>query len=229
MATLKRLTHPGARARPCRAAGHVSGPSVRAGGTRLARGLRRAVTLIEVLVATVVVSSIFIVIWYFYSHGMSNLQVTERVLESTRGAHILFELLHRDLKRASEVAIPRELLSASDPRLEPGDAVIYADLKEYVFRKKDRRVTIDGYPFTLGRFEEVAFRLSEPGLVSIKIVPIPSSGGAGEPERLAAAGRYVLESAVWVEHLSARSEEPELVANEAASHAFCLTGWPLDY
>lgn len=195
----------------------------------LANRIRRAVTLIEVLVATVVVSSIFIVVWYFYSHGMSNLQVTERILESTRGAHILFELLHRDLKRASEVAIPRELLSSSDPKLEPGDAVIYVDLKEYVYRKKERRITIDGYPFTLGRFEEVSFRLTEPGLVTVKIVPIPSASGTGESERLAAAGRYVLESSVWVEHLSARSEEPELVANEAASHAFCLTGWPLDY
>lgn len=191
--------------------------------------IRRAVTLLEVLVATVVVSSIFIVIWYFYSHGMSNLQVTERVLESTRGAHILFELLHRDLKRASEVAIPKDLLNASDPKLEPGDAVLYVDLKEYVFRKKDRKVSIDGHPFSLGRFEEVNFRLTEPGLVSIKLVPIPSSGGTGESERLAAAGRYVLESSVWVEHLSARSEDPQLVANEAASHEFCLTGWPLDY
>lgn len=193
------------------------------------RRLRRALTAIEVLIATVVVSSVFIVVWYLYSHGMSNLQVTERVLESTRGAHILFELLHRDLKRASEVGIPRDLLGGSEPKLEPGDAVIYIDLKEYVFRKKDRRVTIDGYPFTLGRFDEVSFKLTEPGLVQVKIVPVPSAGTAGESERLAAAGRYVLEASVWVEHLSARSEEPQLVAHEAASHAFCLTGWPLDY
>lgn len=191
--------------------------------------LRKALTAIEVLIATVVVSSVFIVVWYMYSHGMSNLQVTERVLESTRGAHILFELLHRDLKRASEVGIPRDLLTGAEPKLEPGDAVIYIDLKEYVFRKKDKRVTIDGYPFTLGRFDEVSFKLIEPGLVHVRIVPVPSSGSAGESERLAAAGRYVLESSVWVEHLSARSEEPQLVANEAVTHLFCLTGWPLDY
>ena len=195
----------------------------------LKRRLRRAITLIEVMVAAVIVSSVFIVVWYFYSHGMSNLQVTERVLESTRGAHILFELLHRDLKRATEVAIPRDLLSSSEPKLEPGDAVIYVDLKEYVFRKKDRRVTIDGYPFMLGHFEEIAFTLKEPGLVQVRIVPVPSAGTPGESVRLANAGRYVLEASVWIEHLSARSEEPQLVANEAASHAFCLTGWPLDY
>lgn len=196
---------------------------------RVARGLRRAVTIIEVMVATVIVSTVFIVVWYFYSHGMSNLQVTERVLESTRGAHILFELLHRDAKRATEIAIPRDLLSSSDPKLEPGDAVLYVDLKEYVFRKKDKRVTIDGYPFTMGRFEEVSFVLKEPGLLTVRIVPIPSAGTAGESERLAAAGRYVLDASIWVEHLSARSEEPQLVANEAASHEYCLTGWPLDY
>ena len=195
----------------------------------LRRARRKAVTLIEVMIAAIIVSTIFIVIWYFYSHGMSNIQVTERVLESTRGAHILFELLHRDLKRSSEVAIPRDLLSGSDPKLEPGDAVIYIDLKEYVFRKKDKRVTIDGYPFTLGRFEEVSFKITDPGLVTIKLVPIPSAGAASESPRLASAGRYELESSVWVEHLSARSEEPQLVANEAASHEFCLTGWPLDY
>jgi prepilin-type N-terminal cleavage/methylation domain-containing protein len=194
----------------------------------LRRG-RRGVTLIEVLVAAVIVSSVFVVVWYLYSHGMSNLQATERVLESTRGAHILFELLHRDLKRAREVAIPRDLLGAADPKMEPGDAALYVDLKEYLFRKKTRTVTIDGDAFRLGQFEEIAFTLSGPGLVTVKIVPIPSSGVAGEPERLASAGRYVLESAVWVEHLAASHEEPTLVANEAASHEFCLNGWPLDY
>lgn len=231
MATLKRLARSSAQRGPGRGrtTGHAHRPPGLAGGIRLARGLRRAVTLTEVLVATVVVCAVFIVVWYFYSHGMANLQVTERVLESTRGAHILFELLHRDLKRAGEVAIPRDLLAVTEPKLEPGDSVIYIDLKEYVFRKKEKRVTIDGYPFTLGRFEEVAFRLTEPGLVTIKLVPIPSASGSGESERLANAGRYVLESSVWVEHLSARSEDPQLVANEAASHAFCLTGWPLDY
>ena len=195
------------------------------------RSLRRAVTLLEVLVAALVVSSIFIVIWYFYSHGMSNIQVTERVLESTRGAHILFELLHRDLKRAQEVAIPTDLLRNSDPKPEPGDAVIYIDLKEYAFRKRDRRVTIDGKPFLPGRFDEVRFTMAEPGLVTVRLVPVPSSSGSGPAEspRLAAAGRYVLESTVWVEYLTATTAEPELVANERASHQFCLNGWPLDY
>lgn len=190
---------------------------------------RRAVTLIEVLVAALIVSSIVIVIWYFYSHGMTNLQATERILESTRGAHVLFELLHRDLKRAREVSIPKELAALAEPKLEPGDSLTYIDLKEYLFRKKTRTVTIDGHPFRLGLFDDVAVETKEPGVYTIRIVPVPSASVPGESQRLAQAGRYVLETTVASEQLAAHAGELTLVIDEAASHQYCLSGWPLDY
>lgn len=186
-------------------------------------------TLIEVLVAALIVSSIVIVIWYFYSHGMSNLQATERILESTRGAHVLFELLHRDIKRAREVSIPKDLAALAEPKLEPGDGLVYIDLKEYLFRKKTRTVTIDGHPFRLGLFDEVAVENREPGVYTIRIVPVPSASVSGESPRLAQAGRYVLETTVASEELAAHAGEPTLVIKEAASHRYCLSGWPLDY
>jgi predicted secreted protein len=183
--------------------------------------LRRAgVTLVEVLVAAVVVSAVVIVIWYFYSHGMSNLQATERILESTRGAHVLFELLHRDIKRAREVSIPKDLAALAETKMEPGDTLIYIDLKEYLFRKKTRTVTIDGHPFRLGLFDEISYESKEPGV---------STSGKGEAPRLAQAGRYVLETTVTAEQIAAHAAEPTLVIEEAASHDFCLSGWPLDY
>lgn len=195
----------------------------------LRRAVRRAVTLIEVLVAAVIVSAIFIVIWYLYSHGMSNMQATERILESTRGAHVLFELLHRDVKRAREILIPKDLTQVAEPKLEPGDLLLYVDFKEYFFKKKQKTVFIDGLPFRLGQFDEVGFELVTPGVYALKIVPVPSQGAPGEAPRLANAGRYVLETTVWAEQLQAAAEEPQLVINEPASHRYCLSGWPLDY
>jgi predicted secreted protein len=192
--------------------------------------LRRAgVTLVEVLVAAVVVSAVVIVIWYFYSHGMANLQATERILESTRGAHVLFELLHRDIKRAREVSIPKDLAALAETKMEPGDTLIYIDMKEYLFRKKARTVTIDGHPFRLGLFDEISYESKEPGVFTIRIVPVPSTSGKGEAPRLAQAGRYVLETTVTSEQIAAHAAEPTLVIEEAASHDFCLSGWPLDY
>ena len=190
---------------------------------------RRAVTLVEVLVAAVVVSAVVIVIWYLYSHGMSNLQATERILESTRGAHVLFELLHRDIKRAREVSLPKDLTAMAEPKLEAGDTVIYIDMKEYLFRKKTRTLSIDGNPFRLGLFDEVSYESREPGVYTIRIVPVPSASGKDEPARLAQAGRYVLETTVVADEIAAHAQEPALVKNEAASHDYCLSGWPLDY
>jgi hypothetical protein len=193
------------------------------------RRLRRAVTLIEVLVAALIVSAVFVVIWYLYSHGMSNIQATERILESTRGAHVLFELLHRDVKRAREVLLPRDLTAATDPKLEPGDLLLYVDFKEYFFKKKDRTISIDGLPFRLGLFDEIAFEPVRPGVYQLKIVPVPSQGQPGESPRLANAGRYVLETTIAADQLAAQAEEPTLVQGEGASHRYCLSGWPLDY
>jgi hypothetical protein len=173
----------------------------------------------------------FMVIWALYSHGMSSIQRTERILESTRAAHVLFELLHRDLKRAREVVIPRATTASaiSTGPIEPGDALMYVDLKEYAFRKKTGTVWIEGRPLPLGRFDVVAFDSPRPGLVTFRISPVPSGGLPSDLPMLARAGRFTLEGSVWVEQVEGRANEPTLVGEFRGGHAFCMIGWPLDH
>ncbi|MBI4862481.1 MAG: prepilin-type N-terminal cleavage/methylation domain-containing protein [Candidatus Riflebacteria bacterium] len=190
---------------------------------------RRGLTLVEVLVAALIVSAIFVVIWYFYNQGMASIQSTERVLESTRAAHILFELLHRDLKRAREVLIPRDLAALAAGQVDPQDAILYVDLKEYAFRKKEQRLYIDGRPFKLGKFDAISFSTPQPDLVVFRISPVPSGRPSSDLPRVVQAGRFTLEASVWVERLAYLPDVPSPVDEHRAMHQFCLGGWALDY
>jgi hypothetical protein len=190
---------------------------------------RRGLSAIEVIVAALIVAGVFVVIWGIFSHGMRNIQSTERTLESTRAAHILFELLHRDLARAWEVAIPKAALKASKIPYEDGDSVIFIDLKEYAFRKKERRLYISGHPFRLSLFDEVSFEIVRPGLVKFTIAPNATTVPNADLQKRLHSGQFRLEGQVCVERLRALAQYPTQVEELKGSHKYCLGGWPLDY
>jgi len=171
---------------------------------------------------------VFIVIWSVYGHGMRNISATERTLESTRAAHILFELLHRDLTRAREVAIPQSIMKVSGLPFEKGDALIFIDLKEYAFRKREKRVYVGGRLYRMGLFDEVSFEIVRPGVVKFVIVTAPSNVGA-EAKGVQRGGRFRLEGQVCVERICALERNPTQVEEFKETHKYCLGSWALDY
>jgi prepilin-type N-terminal cleavage/methylation domain-containing protein len=184
-----------------------------------------AFTLIELLVALLVASVVIIGSWLFWSGGSRQVVTGQRKLDSLRSAHLVFELLHRDLKSARSVLVT----SPSAPATPPVTTFFFIDGKEYAFDPAQRRLSIGGEPFRLTPFEEVTASLQPEGLVQVRIVSLadPADVPDGYPGKK--AGRMVLEMDAVVEVIRDQAHYPYVLGEEREAHGYCSMGDPIDY
>ena len=194
--------------------------------TRPGPSLRRTgFTLIELLVALLVACAVIIGSWLFWSGGSRQVVTGQRKLDSLRSAHLVFELLHRDLKSARTVFVS----PPSAPGTPPTTVFFFVDGKEYAFDPQQRRLSIGGEPFKLTPFEEVTATPQPEGLVQVRIVSLadPADVPDGYPGKK--AGRMVLEMDAVVEVIRDQVHYPHVLGEEREAHGYCSMGDPIDY
>lgn len=196
-------------------------------GPNRARG---GFTLVELLIATLLTVLVLVGVWLIHSGGWRNMLLTQKKLGAIRGAHLLFEILHRDLKGARSVLVaPR----VPDPATgKPGPTIFLIDGKEYVWDPRTGILIIAGERWVLGLFEEIQLEQHPRGLVKVRIVSLAEEAAQAGPtgvDGFGGGGRTVVESWVTVDTLRTREAYPSVVEENRASHGYCEGGEPIDY
>ena len=196
--------------------------------------LRRAFTLVELLVATLLTVLLVVLTvmgtWAIHTGGWRNMLVTQKKLGAIRGAHLLFEVMHRDLKSARTLLVaPR----VPDPETgKPGPTVFLIDGKEYVWEPNTGVLTIAGERWVLGLFEDIQLEQHPRGLIRVRIVSVSDEAAQAGPtgaDGFGGAGRTVVESWVTVDTLRTREAYPSVVEENRAVHGYCEGGDGIDY
>lgn len=192
--------------------------------------MRRGFTLLELLVATILMAMVVIGAWSIHTGGWRSMIVTQKKLGAIRGAHLLFEVMHRDLKGARTLLVaPR----VPDPATgKPGASIILIDGKEYVWDPVTGVLIVGGEKWVLGLFEEISLEQRPRGLVMVRIVSLADEAAQDGPagvDGIGGAGRTVVEAAVTVDGLRKREAYPSVVEENRKMHGFCEGGDPIDY
>lgn len=192
--------------------------------------MRRGFTLLEMLVATLLMALVVIGVWGIHTGGWRSMLVTQKKLGAIRGAHLLFEVLHRDLKSARTLLVaPR----VPDPATgAPGPTIFLIEGKEYVWDPVTGVLTVAGQRWVLGLFEEIRLEQRPRGLVMVRIVGLADEAaqeGPSGPDGIGGTGRTVVEAAVTVDSLRTREAYPSVVEENRSLHGFCEGGDPIDY
>ncbi len=88
-----------------------------------------AFTLVEVAVASAISALVMLILWTLDRTGMVQTNVTQNKLDALRSSHLLFEVVHRDLKGA------RHVVDLPAPA-GAGHSLFFIDGKEYRFDRK---------------------------------------------------------------------------------------------
>jgi len=191
---------------------------------------RSAFTLVELVVSVLLVALVCLGTWMIHTGGWRSMVVTQKKLGAIRGAHLLFEVLHRDLKSARSLLVaPR----VPDPDTgKPGPTVFLIDGREYVWDPVTGVLVIGGERWVLGLFEEITIEQRLHGEVFVRIVSLADEAaqqGMMGPEGIGGAGRTVVESSVTVDRLRTREAYPYVVEENRAAHSGCEQGHSIDY
>lgn len=191
---------------------------------------RDGFTLVEVLVAVLLVALVSMGTWLLHSGGWRGVLLTQKKLGAIRGAHLLFEVLHKDLKGARSLLVaPR----VPDPETgQPGPSVFLIDGKEYVFDPKTGQLTIAGERWVLSLFEDLTLEPGAFGLVKVRIVSLHDEAAKGGPagsDGPGGTGRTEVETLVTVDGLRGRERYPTVIEENRASHGYCTGGDPIDF
>lgn len=197
---------------------------------RRARRRASAFTLVEVLVSTLLTVLVLLGAWTINVGGWRNMLLTQKKLGAIRGAHLLFEVMHRDLKSARSVLVaPR----VPDPATgKPGPTIFLIDGKEYVWDPNTGVLVVGGERWVLGLFEDIQLEQRGRGLIRVRIVSLADEAAQPGPTGeggFGGGGRTVVESWVTVDTLRTREAYPSVVEENRAVHGYCEGGSPIDY
>jgi hypothetical protein len=185
-----------------------------------------AFTLVELVTAIVLVAGAVLVVWALYTTGSRQVVLSQMKLDAVRGAHLLFEVLHRDLVGARSVLVVPPPPAAPDRA--PPPSLFFVDGKEYLLDRATGALTIAGEPWLLCGYEDVSLRLLAGGRARLRIAAVshsaPRAGGPGS-----GAARAVIESDVTIEVLRGKELFPFTVEEHRQAHNYCMEGDPVDY
>ena len=191
---------------------------------------RNAFTLIELLVAVLLVVLVCLGTWMIHTGGWRSMLVTQKKLGAIRGAHLLFEVMHRDLKCARSLLVaPR----VPDPETgKPGPSIFLIDNKEYVWDPTTGVLIVSGEKWILGLFTEIHLDQLTQGQVHVRIVSVSDEAAQNGPaghDGIGGSGRTVVESTVTMDRLRGREVYPWVVEENRPYHKGCMEGDALDY
>lgn len=190
---------------------------------------RRAFTLVEMIFSVLLVAMVFLGVWMIHTGGWRSMILTQRKLGAIRGAHLLFERLHRDLKAAHTLLIAQPV----DPESGNQDWMVYLiDSHEYAWRKRTGELIVDGERWVLGVLDDFTLTQLPRGQVGVRISSLAEDAAQLGPvlnRGYSKNGRTVLEAAVTVDFLRGREVYPYVVTENRAYHGHCVAGPPIDF